>query len=188
MKKESLIIGIVASLSGHSYISYLLWREHQRQSWEWIFDVKDTPNLDIKINLSQRVDRAYSPHHAGTDRIDREVNSSYTTLQTTCLRFATTTMAADDQSNAAAGLTLPNSVSGKPVQAAWSTPLQPADDPNAQSGSNSRPTISDAVASIKTEDFANVAGTPCSRNGFMTGIVTGAAAGGLKLVVRGMRN
>ncbi len=94
-------------------------------------------------------------------------------------------MAGDDQPNAPQGLTLPNSVSGKPVQAAWSTPLQPADNPNDEASSKQRPTISNAVASIKTEDFANVASTPCSRNGFMTGIVTGAAAGGLKLVVRG---
>ncbi|KAM0670153.1 hypothetical protein ACQRIT_002650 [Beauveria bassiana] len=91
-------------------------------------------------------------------------------------------MAGDDQPNAPPqGLTLPTSVSGRPVQAAWSTPLQPADSPMS---SSKRPTISDAVASIKKEDFTTVASTPCSRNGFMTGIVTGAAAGGLKLVLR----
>ncbi|OAA56060.1 Cox20/FAM36A [Cordyceps fumosorosea ARSEF 2679] len=96
-------------------------------------------------------------------------------------------MAGDDQPNAPQGLTLPTSVSGKPVQAAWSAPLRPADDPssgNASASTSKRPTIADAVASIKSEDFAKVANTPCSRNGFMTGIVTGAAAGGLKLVVR----
>ncbi|OAA82209.1 Cox20/FAM36A [Akanthomyces lecanii RCEF 1005] len=94
-------------------------------------------------------------------------------------------MAGDDQPTAPQGLTLPNSVSGKPVQAAWSTPLSPADNPDDKSSSKQRPTITNAVASIKTEDFANVANAPCARNGFMTGIVTGAAAGGLKLVVRG---
>ncbi|KAJ6786468.1 hypothetical protein PWT90_06506 [Aphanocladium album] len=93
-------------------------------------------------------------------------------------------MAGNDPSNEPQGLTLPNSVSGKPVQAAWSTPLQAADDPDNKTGSKQRPTISDAVASIKTEDFANVASTPCSRNGFLTGIVTGAAAGGLKIILR----
>ncbi|TQV96903.1 hypothetical protein IF1G_04143 [Cordyceps javanica] len=96
-------------------------------------------------------------------------------------------MAGDEQPNAPQGLTLPNSVSGRPVQAAWSTPLQPGDIPDDKASSKTRPTIADAVASIKTEDFANIASTPCSRNGFMTGIVTGAAAGGLKLVVRGER-
>ncbi|KAJ4163725.1 hypothetical protein LMH87_005433 [Akanthomyces muscarius] len=93
-------------------------------------------------------------------------------------------MAGDDQPTAPQGLTLPNSVSGKPVQAAWSTPLSPADNPDDKSSSKQRPTITNVVASIKTEDFANVANAPCARNGFMTGIVTGAAAGGLKLVVR----
>ncbi|OAR00757.1 hypothetical protein LLEC1_05734 [Akanthomyces lecanii] len=97
-------------------------------------------------------------------------------------------MAGDDQPTAPQGLTLPNSVSGKPVQAAWSTPLAPADNPVDTGSSKPRPTITNAVASIKTEDFANVANAPCARNGFMTGIVTGAAAGGLKLVVRGAAN
>ncbi|ATY63100.1 Cox20 FAM36A [Cordyceps militaris] len=90
-------------------------------------------------------------------------------------------MAGDDELQAPQGLTLPQSVSGKPVQAAWSTPVE---DPDDKTSPTKRPTIAHAVASIKTEDFAKVANAPCSRNGFMTGIVTGAAAGGLKLVVR----
>ncbi|KAJ3496833.1 hypothetical protein NLG97_g2365 [Lecanicillium saksenae] len=93
-------------------------------------------------------------------------------------------MAGDDPSNPPQGLTLPNSVTSKPIQVAWSTPLRATDGPDDNSASKQRPTISDAVASIKTEDFANIANTPCSRNGFMTGIVTGAAAGGLKIIIR----
>lgn len=82
------------------------------------------------------------------------------------------------------GLQIPTSVTGKPIMAAWSQPLQPGDS-DGKDMTNQRPTISTAVASIKKEDFTNVVNTPCARNGFMTGIVTGAAAGGLKVVVRG---
>ncbi|KAL0939730.1 uncharacterized protein CTRU02_206339 [Colletotrichum truncatum] len=46
-------------------------------------------------------------------------------------------------------------------------------------------TISEAVKTIKSEDFLNVAQTPCARGGFLTGIATGAGVGGLRYVFRG---
>ncbi|KAM0426905.1 hypothetical protein ACHAPT_007803 [Fusarium lateritium] len=50
---------------------------------------------------------------------------------------------------------------------------------------NSRPTLSEAVSMIKKDDFANVANTPCARQGFITGIASGAGIGGLRFVLRG---
>ncbi|KYK54848.1 hypothetical protein DCS_06809 [Drechmeria coniospora] len=50
---------------------------------------------------------------------------------------------------------------------------------------NARPTISEAVSMIKTEDFATVATTPCARQGFLAGIASGAGLGGLKFVLHG---
>lgn len=38
---------------------------------------------------------------------------------------------------------------------------------------------------IKKDDFTNVANTPCARQGFLTGIASGAGVGGLKFVING---
>ena len=76
----------------------------------------------------------------------------------------------------------------------WSKPVEQQDKAQSlpgqeqQDGSgtpNARPTISDAVSMIKTEDFATVATTPCARQGFLTGIASGAGLGGLKFVLQG---
>ncbi|PHH85903.1 hypothetical protein CDD83_11019 [Cordyceps sp. RAO-2017] len=72
----------------------------------------------------------------------------------------------------------------------WSKPLDGADAPQdgAASGDaagSTRPTLSDAVATIKKDDFVNVASTPCARQGFLTGIASGAGLGGLKFVLQG---
>ncbi|KAG5980891.1 hypothetical protein E4U55_003532 [Claviceps digitariae] len=50
---------------------------------------------------------------------------------------------------------------------------------------NARPTISEAVGMIKSEDFTNVHKKPCTRQGFMTGIAAGAGIGGLNFILRG---
>ena len=70
----------------------------------------------------------------------------------------------------------------------WSKPIEQPDEPQGPAGdknNNIRPTISEAVGMIKTEDFANVHKTPCARQGFLTGIAAGAGIGGLKFVLRG---
>ncbi|KAM5351816.1 hypothetical protein ACJ41O_004539 [Fusarium nematophilum] len=71
----------------------------------------------------------------------------------------------------------------------WSKPIEQNE---AASGgedgattTNARPTISDAVGMIKKDDFANVANIPCARQGFLTGIASGAGIGGLRFVLRG---
>lgn len=61
----------------------------------------------------------------------------------------------------------------------WSKPIGDKD------AASSQPTISEALSSIKTEDFQNVANTPCSRNGLLTGIGTGFGVGGLRFVLGG---
>ncbi|KAF4126174.1 cytochrome c oxidase assembly protein subunit 20 [Geosmithia morbida] len=66
----------------------------------------------------------------------------------------------------------------------WSKPIDEKDQ-QAAGGNGQRPTITDAVGMIKPEDFANVAETPCARNGFLTGIGAGFGAGGLRFVVGG---
>lgn len=71
----------------------------------------------------------------------------------------------------------------------WSKPIEQKDG-QGQDGAGTpspqgRPTLTDAVATIKTEDFASVASTPCARNGFLTGIASGAGVGGLKFVLGG---
>ncbi|POR36139.1 Cytochrome c oxidase protein 20, mitochondrial [Tolypocladium paradoxum] len=75
----------------------------------------------------------------------------------------------------------------------WSRPVEQRDGQQQQqqdgSGTpNARPTITDAVSMIKKEDFANVASTPCARQGFLTGIASGAGLGGLKFVLHGNAN
>ncbi|KAF5024912.1 hypothetical protein F66182_2996 [Fusarium sp. NRRL 66182] len=71
----------------------------------------------------------------------------------------------------------------------WSKPIEQneatANGENGATLTNTRPTISEAVSMIKKDDFANVANTPCARQGFLTGIASGAGIGGLKFVVRG---
>jgi cytochrome c oxidase assembly protein subunit 20 len=46
-----------------------------------------------------------------------------------------------------------------------------------------QPTISDAWASVKAGDFLSVHQAPCSRDGFLTGIGSGAAVGALRFVL-----
>lgn len=71
----------------------------------------------------------------------------------------------------------------------WSKQIEQSEQPDTQGNdkntNNGRPTISDAVGMIKTEDFANVHNTPCARQGFLTGIATGAGFGGLRFVLKG---
>ncbi|KAF5010688.1 hypothetical protein FDECE_3148 [Fusarium decemcellulare] len=72
----------------------------------------------------------------------------------------------------------------------WSKPIEQSETTaNGENGvttnTNSRPTISEAVSMIKKDDFANVANTPCARQGFLTGIASGAGIGGLRFVLRG---
>ncbi|KND89330.1 Cytochrome c oxidase protein 20, mitochondrial [Tolypocladium ophioglossoides CBS 100239] len=76
----------------------------------------------------------------------------------------------------------------------WSKPVEQKDEAQSSTGQlqqdgsgtpNTRPTITDAVSMIKKEDFANVASTPCARQGFLTGIASGAGLGGLKFVLQG---
>ncbi|OLN96191.1 Cytochrome c oxidase protein 20, mitochondrial [Colletotrichum chlorophyti] len=47
------------------------------------------------------------------------------------------------------------------------------------------PSIGEAVKSIKWEDFLNITQIPCARDGFLTGIASGAGVGGLRYVWRG---
>ncbi|KAJ4170552.1 hypothetical protein NW754_006692 [Fusarium falciforme] len=71
----------------------------------------------------------------------------------------------------------------------WSKPIEQneatASGETGATSTNSRPTISEAVSMIKKDDFANVANTPCARQGFITGIASGAGIGGLRFVLRG---
>ncbi|CVK87176.1 uncharacterized protein FMAN_05696 [Fusarium mangiferae] len=72
----------------------------------------------------------------------------------------------------------------------WSKPIEQneATTINGEHGTtptNNRPTISEAVSMIKKDDFANVANTPCARQGFITGIASGAGIGGLRFVLKG---
>lgn len=65
-------------------------------------------------------------------------------------------------------------------------PLQPtaAEAESARSALSARqPTISDAWASVKAGDFLSVHQAPCSRDGFLTGIGSGAAVGALRFVL-----
>ncbi|KAJ2978772.1 hypothetical protein NQ176_g3634 [Zarea fungicola] len=88
-------------------------------------------------------------------------------------------MTADEQPSGSPAKPLPKSVSGQPVI------IKSTENEDSAPTTNTEPTISAAFASIKKEDFANVANMPCARNGFMTGIVTGVATGALKLFTRG---
>lgn len=72
----------------------------------------------------------------------------------------------------------------------WSKPIEGGEDAakDGATSSSQRPTISDAVSMIKTEDFTNIPNTPCARQGLLTGIATGAGVGGLRFVVKGSHN
>ncbi|CAM1504050.1 Fc.00g016410.m01.CDS01 [Cosmosporella sp. VM-42] len=70
----------------------------------------------------------------------------------------------------------------------WAKPIeQPGNDEKGDGAtpSNQRPTLSEAVGMIKTEDFTNIPNTPCARQGLLTGIASGAGIGGLKFVING---
>jgi cytochrome c oxidase assembly protein subunit 20 len=72
----------------------------------------------------------------------------------------------------------------------WSKPVEQngaaaTNGENGATSTNTRPTISEAVSMIKKDDFANVANTPCARQGFITGIASGAGIGGLRFVLKG---
>lgn len=80
---------------------------------------------------------------------------------------------------------------GQKTLQVWSEPLKPADEErlqNTNGAAGSSLKISDAVATIKKEDFLNVAQMPCARGGLLTGIASGTVAGGLRFVARGMSN
>ena len=61
----------------------------------------------------------------------------------------------------------------------WSKPI------TEQDATGSQPTISEAVSTIKPEDFANIGNTPCARNSLLTGIGAGFGLGGLRFVLGG---
>ncbi|KAI1043314.1 hypothetical protein LB505_002148 [Fusarium chuoi] len=89
-------------------------------------------------------------------------------------------------SNPQDGQTMP----GDKTLHVWSKPIEQneATTVNGEHGAtptNNRPTISEAVSMIKKDDFANVANTPCARQGFITGIASGAGIGGLRFVLKG---
>lgn len=70
----------------------------------------------------------------------------------------------------------------------WSKPVEQGGENGTTTGTttpNARPTITEAVGMIKKDDFTNVANTPCARQGFLTGIASGAGVGGLKFVING---
>lgn len=60
-----------------------------------------------------------------------------------------------------------------------SVPLPEGVDPNK------RATVGEAFKTIKSEDILKVHQTPCSRDGFITGIGSGAAVGFLRYIVGG---
>ncbi|CAH0026282.1 unnamed protein product [Clonostachys rhizophaga] len=62
----------------------------------------------------------------------------------------------------------------------WSKPID-----ETKIGDDERPTISNAVAMIKPDDFKNVASTPCARNALLTGIAGGFGLGGVRFVFSG---
>src|SRR5690606_12651315 len=48
------------------------------------------------------------------------------------------------------------------------------------------PTLTNAIKSVKLEDFATVHQKPCTRQAFLVGIGSGFAFGGIKLILRCM--
>lgn len=65
----------------------------------------------------------------------------------------------------------------------WAKPVDQHD--GAATNPNRQPTITEAVSTIKPEDFKSVANTPCARNGFLTGIASGFGVGGLRFILTG---
>lgn len=61
-----------------------------------------------------------------------------------------------------------------------SVPIPEGVDPNQ------RATVGEAVKSIKAEDFTRVHQAPCTREGLLTGIGSGAAIGALRYITGGM--
>ena len=57
--------------------------------------------------------------------------------------------------------------------------------PREAGGAMNHATVSDAVKTIKPEDFLSVTNTPCARDGFMGGIISGALVGGIRFVMSG---
>ena len=78
----------------------------------------------------------------------------------------------------------PNSA-GQPVDpnqktlSVWSKPVE------AKDVTNERPSISEAVSTIKPEDFSNLANYPCTRNALLHGIGAGFGMGGVRFIVGG---
>jgi hypothetical protein len=75
----------------------------------------------------------------------------------------------------------PPDAAGQKTVNVWAKPVDEQDATNP----NRHPSISEAVSTIKPEDFANIASTPCARNGFLTGIASGFGLGGLKFILSG---
>lgn len=48
--------------------------------------------------------------------------------------------------------------------------------------------VTEAVKTIKPEDFLNVTQRPCARNGFISGIITGGLVGGIRFVMNSQSN
>ncbi|KAI9147723.1 Cytochrome c oxidase protein 20 [Paramyrothecium foliicola] len=69
----------------------------------------------------------------------------------------------------------------------WGKPLehQAVPEGSAPVTPPARATLSETMSSITKDDFLNVPNTPCSREGLLTGIATGAGVGGLKFVIHG---
>jgi cytochrome c oxidase assembly protein subunit 20 len=69
----------------------------------------------------------------------------------------------------------------------WGKPLEHESitDGSAPLVPTNRPSLSEVVSSLGKDDFMNVPNKPCSREGLMTGIATGAGIGGLRFVVNG---
>ncbi|KAH7155140.1 hypothetical protein B0J13DRAFT_604186 [Dactylonectria estremocensis] len=80
----------------------------------------------------------------------------------------------------------PQSQPGDKTLHVWSKPIEDGSATvNGAANPNSRPTITEAMGMIKKDDFLTVANSPCARQGFITGIASGAGLGGLKFVVQG---
>ncbi|KAB5518120.1 hypothetical protein GE09DRAFT_514106 [Coniochaeta sp. 2T2.1] len=62
--------------------------------------------------------------------------------------------------------------------------LQPRPaDPSSSPGPQKQPSIFDVITTIKPADILSVHQAPCSRSGFLTGIGSGAAIGGLRFIL-----
>ncbi|OHF01233.1 hypothetical protein CORC01_03548 [Colletotrichum orchidophilum] len=91
----------------------------------------------------------------------------------------TTTTASSPEQAIAAAAAEANAAKLNPTEFQKNFPTQ---DGSAAPG---YPSISEAVKSIKSDDFLSVTQTPCARDGFLTGIASGAGIGGLRYVIGG---